>query len=79
MRDGADVVLRIGGKDSHYRMKAIPSDSEKISQSLMRLLADFPQDAPYYNIRILSDGTPDLETLKNAAFNTVLVEAVETV
>jgi len=79
MRNGADVVLRIGGKDSHYRMTAVPSDPEKISQSLMRLLAEFPQDAPYYNIRMLSNGTPDLETLKKAGFNTVLVEAVEIV
>jgi hypothetical protein len=76
MRDGADVVLRLAGKDSHYRMTAIPSDPEKISQSLRRLLADFPQDAPYYNIRMLSDQTPDLETLSKAGFNTVLVEAV---
>ncbi|CAN0458425.1 unnamed protein product, partial [Phaeothamnion confervicola] len=26
MGDGSDVVLRIAGKDSHYRMTAIPSD-----------------------------------------------------
>ena len=79
MRDGADVVLRLAGKESHFRMAAIPSDPERISQSLKRLLTEFPQDAPYYNIRMLGDRTPDLETLNKAGFNTVLVEAVAVV
>ena len=76
MRDGSDVILRVAGKESHYRMTAISSEPERISQSLRRLLTDFPQDAPYYNIRMLSDRMPDLETLRKAGFNTVLVEAV---
>ena len=76
MRDGSDVVLRIAGKESRYRMTAVSSDPERIVQSLSRLLNHFPQDAPYYGIRMLSGRTPDLETLNKAGLNTVLVEAV---
>ena len=76
MRDGSDVVLRLAGKESRYRMTAISSDPERIVQSLRRLLNEFPQDAPYYDIRMQSDRTPELETLNKAGFNTVLIEAV---
>jgi hypothetical protein len=45
MRGGADVILRLVGKESRYRMTAIASDPERTTQALRGLLTEFPQDA----------------------------------
>ena len=76
MKESSEVVLRISGKDVKYRMRAVSSEPERIKQSLARLLEAFPQDAPYYNIRMVHGRVPDPKDMDTAALNTVLVEAV---
>jgi hypothetical protein len=73
MREGAEVSLVIKGLSAPYTMTAI-QDPEKVATSLAKLLEQFPQDAPYYEI-VSPKGSPISEAqLRSAAARTVLVQ-----
>lgn len=75
MRGGAEVTLLIRGRDQRYRAVAIESEADRIRAALMLLFREFPQDAPYYGVKIERDGKPRPADLDSAAQNTVMVEA----
>lgn len=75
LRGGADVTLRIRGKERLYRATAIHGEPEKIRAALEKYLAIFPQDAAYQDIRLNKDKTLVAEDLDRAAHHAVVVEA----
>jgi hypothetical protein len=75
MRGGADVELLVEGRSNRYRAVAIESRPDQIREGLILLFREFPQDAPYYSVKIGRDGYPIPEDLDLAAENTVMVEA----
>jgi hypothetical protein len=75
MRGGADVILRIQGKDAHYHASAIFDDPARIRQGLEDYLNIFPQDAAYHDIRLTRDKGLVSEDLDRASTLAVIVEA----
>ena len=74
-RDGAEVVLRIEGKDSSYKALAIENQPEEIRNWLVVYLGHFPQDAAYHDIKLNKDKTLVKEDLERATHNAIVVEA----
>jgi hypothetical protein len=75
LRDGADVILRIEGKDAHYNASAIFNDPARVRQGLEDYLKVFPQDAAYHDIRLTRDKRLVSEDLDRASTMAVIVEA----
>ncbi|MEJ8569378.1 nitroreductase/quinone reductase family protein [Elongatibacter sediminis] len=75
MREPVEVTLRIAGKDGRYLMQAVTDDPTRIRAKLLRLLALYPQDAPYYDIELGPDKLPKPGHLDRAVEATAMVEA----
>jgi hypothetical protein len=75
LRGGADVVLRIEGRDAPYRATAVENDPEEIRKWLRHYLGLFPQDADYHDIGLNKDKSPVSEDLERASQSAILVEA----
>ncbi len=73
MREGAEVSLVIEGRSAPYIMTAI-QEPEKVAVSLAKLLEQFPQDAPYYEIKPAKGNLVPEAELRSAAARTVLVQ-----
>lgn len=73
LRGGASVRVRIEGKERACRADAVVDDPEAIRSALAEFLAQFPQDAPYYDIGLSSDGHPLEADLERAARRTAWV------
>jgi deazaflavin-dependent oxidoreductase (nitroreductase family) len=73
LRGGAAVRLCIEGKERACRAVAVADDPEAIRNALAEFLAHFPQDAPYYDIGLSSDGHPLEADLQRAARRTAWV------
>jgi len=76
MRGGQIVTLRIAGKDYRCLATAIHDDVVRVEPALRELLQQFPGDAPYYDIDPSADGHISSESLRLAANQTVMVEAL---
>ncbi len=75
LRGGADVVLRVKGKDLPYRAVAIENDPQQVRKWLIYYLGVFPQDAVYHDIKLNRDKTLVEEDLERASRNSIVVEA----
>jgi hypothetical protein len=75
LQGGAEVTLRVRGSDRRYRAEAIADDPERVRAGLERFLAQFPQDAPYYELRLNADGKADAADLERVSRGTIMVEA----
>ncbi len=75
LRGGADVVLRVRGKDSPYKAVAIENNPEEVKKWLIYYLGLFPQDAAYHDIRLNKDKTLLEGDLERASHNAILLEA----
>ena len=75
LKGGADVVLRLKGREIRYHAMAIDNDPAKIRQALEHYLGIFPQDAAYHDIRLNRDKSLVSEDLERASINAVVVEA----
>ncbi len=75
LRGGADVVLRIRGKDCRYKATAIDNNPEEVKKWLAYYLEIFPQDAAYHHIKLTKDKTLVDEDLERASHNAIVVEA----
>jgi len=75
LRGGARVTLRIRGDERPYRAEAIVDVPAEIRSALGAFLAQFPQDVPYYDIRLGPDGRVSQSDLDKAAGRTVWIRA----
>lgn len=75
LRGGAEVTLRIRGRDATYHAVALHDDPAQLRAALEDYLAEFPQDAAYHDIRRSKNGL-DAGDLERAAREAVMVEAV---
>ncbi len=74
-RGGANVVLRVRGKDCPYKAVAIENNPEEVKKWLIYYLGLFPQDAAYHNIMLNKDKTLLEGDLERASHNAIVVEA----
>lgn len=75
LRGGADVVLRIRGKDNPYRAVAIEHNPQEVRKWLVYYLGLFPQDAAYHDIKLNPDKTLVEKDLETASHNAIVVQA----
>ncbi len=75
LRGGADVVLRIEGRDVPYHAKTVDNDPQEVKRWLKYYLGLFPQDAAYHEIRINRDKSLVSEDLEQSSRSAILIEA----
>jgi hypothetical protein len=75
LRGGAEVVLRVQGRDGHYNATVIENDPGLVREALVYYLGLYPQDAAYHDIQLNEDGSPFAEDLDRACANAIIVEA----
>lgn len=75
LQGGAEVTLRIRGRDLPFQATAIHDDPAKVRAGLEDYLREFPQDAAYHDIRLVGRRTLDPADLERAAKTAVMVEA----
>ena len=75
MRGGAEVELRIKGKNVTCLATVIENDPPRIQEALRHYLALFPQDAAYHDIKLNPDRSPVVADLEKAANTSIVVEA----
>ncbi len=75
LRGGAEVVLRVRGKDLAYQATAIESNPEEVRKWLVYYLDLFPQDAAYHDIKLSADKTLVEKDLEAASHNAIMVQA----
>lgn len=76
MRGGAPVVLVIAGRSVPCTMTVI-EQPDRVATALARLLARFPQDAPYYEIESRKGQPISDAQIRVAAARTVLVTTTQ--
>ena len=74
LQDGAEVTLRLRGKDRSYQTDVL-SDTEEIRQELVAYLARFPADAVYHDIGLNRDKTLVEEDLERKLPDSIVVVA----
>ena len=75
LRGGADVTLRLQGKDQHYHATVIENDPEKTREALVYYLGLFPQDAVYHDIRLTRGKGLEPVDLDRASRHSAVIEA----
>ena len=75
LRGGASVTLRIRGEERTYRAEATADAPDQIRNALGEFLSHFPQDVPYYDIRLGQDRRVSQSDLEKAAARTVWITA----
>jgi len=71
--EGGPVELVLRGNARTGRTSLASRDEESVREGLRALFDKIPSDAPYYDVRLGSDGTPDRAQLAAAAQATVLI------
>ena len=75
LKGGAEVKLRVAGKEERYRAEAVFHEPERIKLALDHYLTLFPQDAAYHGIRLEKDKSLNQQDLARVATEAVVVEA----
>ena len=76
LRGGAEVTLRVAGKDGRYFATVTENDPDALSTALSHYFSIYPQDAAYHEVKMRGDGTPDPDMLTHAAAHGIYVDAV---
>ncbi len=74
LRGGAEVILRVRGKDLPYQATAIENNPQEVRKWLVYYLGLFPQDAAYHDIKLNVDKTLVEKDLEAASHNAILVQ-----
>ncbi len=74
LRGGADVVLRLRGKDVAGHADVIYDDPEAIAKGIGTMLKHVPRDAKYYNVRLDEQKRPLAEDIARSAQHRVIIE-----
>ena len=70
---GAQVMVRVQGKDHQGFAEAISDDSEYKSEHLAKMLKAIPSDARYYGVNLDANGEPDIDEVNQAAVDVVMI------
>ena len=73
-RGGADVTLRIRGRERSGRAESISDDAPRIAEGLRKFLMQVPGYARFYDMTLDQDGVPKPEDLARAAEEVVMIE-----
>ena len=70
---GAQVIVRVQGKDHQGFAEAISEDTEYKSEYLAKMLRALPSDARYYGVTLDANGEPDIDEVNQAAVDVVMI------
>ena len=76
LKGGADVTLRIEGKERPFHAVPMERDPARIREALTHYLTQFPQDAAYHGIRLNKDKTLMVADLDRVSHEAIVVEAL---
>lgn len=74
LRDGANVVLQLRGKEVAGYATAIADDQEAIAKGIETMLTAVPRDAKYYHVRLDGEKRPLAEDIARSAQHRVVVK-----
>jgi deazaflavin-dependent oxidoreductase (nitroreductase family) len=74
LRGGAEVKLRIAGKDGRFQAETI-EDPSRVEAYLREFLGAFPQDAPYLGVEMDKNRRPLPGELERVSREMVLIES----
>ena len=74
IRDDEETALLVGGLKQQYIASVVTENHDLVRTGIKGFLEAFPNDAPYYEIRLNRDRTPVIEDLDRASLQTVMVE-----
>jgi len=74
LRDGAEVTLRLRGKDVTGQATLIENDQNAIAEGIRTMLKHVPRDAKYYEVRLDEDKRPFAEDITASAQHRVIIE-----
>ncbi len=72
--NGAEVTLRIQGQDFNGHAEAISDEPDRIAMGLRNHIQAIPNDARYYGVTLDANGQPDMEQVKKAAAEAVMIQ-----
>jgi deazaflavin-dependent oxidoreductase (nitroreductase family) len=75
LRGGAEVTLRISGKDARCHAEVIENNPQEAKRRLREYLTQYPQDADYHDIRLNKDKSLVEADLNAAADHAIVVLA----
>jgi len=75
LRGGAEVILRVRGKDLTYQATAIENNPQEVRKWLVYYLDLFPQGAAYHDIKLNADKTLLEKDLEAASRNAIVVQS----
>jgi deazaflavin-dependent oxidoreductase (nitroreductase family) len=73
LRGGAEVKVRVQGKELQGRAEPIDGDAAAIAEGLALHLRHVPGDARFYHVRIDANGVPDAGDIQRAVGGTVMI------
>ncbi len=74
LEDGAQVELRIRGKDMQGHAEAIPADNELKAEYLNKMIKAIPNDARFYGISFDERGEPNADEVRRAVVDAVMIK-----
>ncbi len=74
LRGGADVTLRLRGKDIAGHATVIYDDQEAVAKGIETMLKYVPRDAKYYQVRLDDEKRPLPEDIIQSAQHRVIIE-----
>lgn len=69
------VTLRLHGEERRYRATRFTDDAERMRAPLLRMLALFPEDAPYHHLTLDRNGKPHVDQFESALRDAVMIVA----
>ena len=73
VRDRPDVRLHLRGREITARARTT-AGGEHVVDTIRELLTRVPRDAPFYQVRIGGDGSPDMDDVRRAATDHVVID-----
>lgn len=73
IKDGAQVKVRILGKDHQGLAETVSEDAELKSTYLAKMLKAIPSDARYYGVTLDANGDPNIEEVNRAVADIVMI------
>ena len=70
---GAEVTLRLRGRDVRGSAEPVPDDKEAVAKDLREHLKIVRQDARFYGVAFDPDGQPNADDIIRAAQDTIMV------
>jgi deazaflavin-dependent oxidoreductase (nitroreductase family) len=74
IRDRPNVRLHLRGREISARARTTSDGGEHVVETIRDLLTRIPRDAPFYKVRMGNDGRPNMDDVRRAAAETIVID-----